>query len=541
MSNEGSQNQSRSSHGVPPRLIVRAGQNREYAFSDSFRIGRGEECEVVLDSIKVSRVHAKAAFEHGHWHITDLQSTNGTYVGDEKVSQKRITTSESIQFGLNGPIVEFVVSKAPRRAASRIKNVSPTENPASSPPSSLRSAASEQTPTEHSTSPKPRSVEQYIDHYFNESDRPAGEHTQFIRTAFQVVQTRQQKRYTAIIIAIAAISIAAVLFALLQHQRKEQLEEVAEMQFYSNKQLDIRIANILRVIEESGVDLEGELTALQNERHTNAQTYDGYIRELGLYRELTPKERAIYDVARIFNESGFGMPASFVGEVLNKIENHWLTTHRERFVSVIERSERVGYTSYIVQTMHKKGLPPEFFYLALQESDLRVDQSGPQTRWGIAKGMWQFIPSTATRFGLQVGPRAEQRVFDSLDERQDFVKSTNAAAAYLHELYGTLAQASGLLVMASYNWGEHRIEHRLSALPGTRPLHEEVFAGIPEDPQQRNYWAFLTTYKNRMPEETKNYVLEIFSAAVIGHNPRLWGLDFDNPLQHHMEALTRNE
>ena len=43
------------------------------------------------------------------------------------------------------------------------------------------------------------------------------------------------------------------------------------------------------------------------------------------------------------------------------------------------------------------------------------------------------------------------------DERHDFEKSTLAAVQYLRDIYDTEAQASGLLVMASYNWGERRV------------------------------------------------------------------------------------
>ena len=90
--------------------------------------------------------------------------------------------------------------------------------------------------------------------------------------------------------------------------------------------------------------------------------------------------------------------------------------------------------------------------------------------------------------------------------------------------------------MASYNWGEHRVVNKLTGMQDAKLLSEEIFEGIPEDPDHRNYWLFLTQYKNRMPEETKDYVLKIFSAAVIGHNPRLWGIDMDNPLQKHIET-----
>jgi hypothetical protein len=63
--------------------------------------------------------------------------------------------------------------------------------------------------------------------------------------------------------------------------------------------------------------------------------------------------------------------------------------------------------------------------------------------------------------------------------------------------------------------------------------------GIPQTPQERNYWQFLTTYSRRMPDEAKEYVLKVFSAAVIGQNPKLFGFEFDNPLRKHIEQTAR--
>ena len=162
-------------------------------------------------------------------------------------------------------------------------------------------------------------------------------------------------------------------------------------------------------------------------------------------------------------------------------------------------------------------MPPQYFYLAMQESDFIPTRSGPPTRWGIAKGMWQFIPETGERFGLKIGPYARERRDDPLDERLHWEKATEAAARYIKEIYSTDAQASGLLVMASYNWGEHRVI--------------DLVRKMPLNPRERNFWKFLDHYSERMPEQTYNYVFSIVSAAVIGENPRLFGFDFDNPLE----------
>ena len=53
---------------------------------------------------------------------------------------------------------------------------------------------------------------------------------------------------------------------------------------------------------------------------------------------------------------------------------------------------------------------------------------------------------------------------------------------------------------------------------------------MPANPRERNFWKLLAQYRERVPQETYNYVLMIVSAAVIGENPKLFGFPFDNPL-----------
>jgi soluble lytic murein transglycosylase-like protein len=258
------------------------------------------------------------------------------------------------------------------------------------------------------------------------------------------------------------------------------------------------------------------------------------VQELGLYRRLSAEEKLIHNTARVFRESEFSMPAGFVREVRQMIDTYWLGPGRARYTQAVARAQENGYVEPIVEALMRRGLPPELFYLALQESDFRVDAIGPRTRWGIAKGMWQFIPSTARRFGLAIGPREDDRVVDPDDERHDFRKATDAAARYLQTIYTTDAQASGLLVVASYNWGEHRVNRKLNQMPAGIP--EEALKGLDATPDARNYWRFLTEYRNRMPQETRDYVLRVFAAAVIGQDPRHFGFDFDDPLQAAIES-----
>ena len=281
--------------------------------------------------------------------------------------------------------------------------------------------------------------------------------------------------------------------------------------------------------------LQEQLAAIEKNQREQRELYDGFVKELGVYRDLSRREREIYEVARIFGESEFGIPSGFVRRVKETIETYWKGSKgRPRLVSAIEEAEKNGYTEFIAKTMQDHSLPPEFFYLALQESGFDVNAIGPRTRWGIAKGMWQFIPSTAKKYELRVGPRKDERVVDLQDERHDFEKSTRAAARYLQDIYSTKAQASGLLVIASYNWGERRVTDKLEHLP--KGIPEQALEGIPQDPDKRNYWRFLKEHNDRMPAETKDYVLKVFSAAVVGRNPELFGFEFENPLRKHLSA-----
>jgi hypothetical protein len=188
----------------------------------------------------------------------------------------------------------------------------------------------------------------------------------------------------------------------------------------------------------------------------------------------------------------------------------------QRFANAVRTASQNGYTARIAEEFMQHNLPPQFFYLAMQESDFDAFASGPPTRMGIAKGMWQFIPDTGSRYGLKIGPLAGMARADFADDRHDWQKATRAAARYIKDIYATDAQASGLLVMASYNWGEGRVINLLRSMPS--------------NPAERNFWRVLERYYTRVPDQTYDYVFYIVSAAVIGENPRLFGFDFDNPL-----------
>lgn len=549
-----------------------SGDGIEAQFTSPFLIGREEECDVrITGSARVSRRHAMVEEKNGRWWIRDLESANGLIVDGEKIDAVELEGTHTIQVGSGGPLLTLVADGSPEngkkpvsidpvgrpdtshsrpgtREAQTIPPESHTNDPAHSRPvidstfqempeevvSEIGHAAASESDISAETSggeDEDLSYSRIARHYFEESDTPAGERTQFIRKAYAEIQNKQRKQYGGIILAALGLVVLAAGIAVWQAVKTQRLHEHAEQVFFELREQELALASQLAADVELTPEQLAEMTA---RRQRAAAAYDGFVEELGVYRKLSEEERYIYNVARKFNESEFSIPAGFIREVQGYIRQ-WQSS--DRFRRAVMHAEEMGYTPIIVRTLRRYGLPPEFFYLGMQESNFNARIVGPRTRWGIAKGAWQFIPETGQRYGLRIGPRADSREFDPQDQRHEFVAATDAAARYLLDIYTQLAQASGLLVCASYNWGEHRVAPRLDQLPPPGiERARAAMAGIPMNPQERSYWRFYTAHADRMPDETKGYVMHIFAAAVIGQNPRFFGIDMDNPLEKYLEA-----
>jgi len=287
----------------------------------------------------------------------------------------------------------------------------------------------------------------------------------------------------------------------------------AEGLFYEMKAQDVIIARLEADGERTGRTVSPEnLRGLRARRRELEQLYEQVVAGAS-DRRLNERERLILRVTRLLGECDVTAPADYLREVDRYIEQ-WRST--PRFEQAVKRAQQNGYAKTIAATFIARQLPPQYFYLAMQESGFNPTVSGPTTPWGIAKGMWQFTPETARRYGLNVGPYYQDARVDMADDRLNWEKATVAAASYIKEIYATDAQASGLLVMTSYNWGERRVVDRLRRMP--------------LNPRERNFWTLLAQHRDEVPRQASDYVFSILSAAVIGENPRLFGFQFDNPL-----------
>ena len=63
-------------------------------------IGRGDTCDLIYQNPKISRMHCKIEYLDSHYYLTDLNSTNGTYLNGRLLERKeRIFSGDIIGIG----------------------------------------------------------------------------------------------------------------------------------------------------------------------------------------------------------------------------------------------------------------------------------------------------------------------------------------------------------------------------------------------------------------------------------------------------------
>jgi membrane-bound lytic murein transglycosylase D len=165
----------------------------------------------------------------------------------------------------------------------------------------------------------------------------------------------------------------------------------------------------------------------------------------------------------------------------------------------LQRSGR--YRALVEKIFKEERVPLDLMWLAQAES---VWKPTALSR-AAAKGLWQFIPSTGRRFGL------EQTTW--IDDRSNPEKSTRSAARYLRWLNEHFA-GDWLLAMAAYNSGENLVDSSIARC---------------------GYADFWELYRRGLlPQETRNYVPIILSIVIISKNQKRYGFDVktDPPLNY---------
>lgn len=178
-------------------------------------------------------------------------------------------------------------------------------------------------------------------------------------------------------------------------------------------------------------------------------------------------------IGRLQNLDSY-IPMPF-NDAVKKYINFYINKRNDK-VSIM-----MGLTDYYFpifeETLAKYNLPIELKYLPIIESALNpkiVSRAG-------ASGLWQFMHRTGKMYGLEIN--------SYIDERNDPIKSTDAAARYLRDLYAIYGDWH--IVIAAYNCGPGNVNKAVRRSGG-----------------KQNYWEIYS----KLPKETRGYI-PIFIAA----------------------------
>ncbi|MBM76136.1 MAG: hypothetical protein CMK59_12105 [Proteobacteria bacterium] len=85
-----------------PRFIIKLKDQQDQVFEllgDEIIIGRGEECDLILPNISVSREHAVVQISSANVQIIDLQSGNGLIVNNKTETKCTLSSQDEILIG----------------------------------------------------------------------------------------------------------------------------------------------------------------------------------------------------------------------------------------------------------------------------------------------------------------------------------------------------------------------------------------------------------------------------------------------------------
>ncbi|MFW5721190.1 MAG: lytic transglycosylase domain-containing protein [Bacteroidota bacterium] len=213
------------------------------------------------------------------------------------------------------------------------------------------------------------------------------------------------------------------------------------------------------------------------------------------YQEAFERNYSIFalPIPETLTFAGEEVPLNFfdVREALDQellINTYW----QSQTLLFIKRANR--YFPRIEKVLQENGIPDDFKYLVLAESDLKnsVSPAG-------AVGIWQLLKGTARDYGLEIN--------NEVDERYHLEKSTKAAAEFLKDarkLFGSWTMAA-----ASYNMGRTGLLRQVNR-------QKEV-----------NYYNLL------LNTETARYIYRILAIKLILENPEKYGFHLRDKDYYH--------
>ena len=434
-------------------------------------VGRGPANDMVIgDAAVVSARHIEIRREGADYFLRDLNSTNGTYLNGERITEAQLTAPCLIQLGTDGPELSFVIDDA---TSSDVN-----ETLIAAPPIQADAAAN---PEHHEL------LTAAVARARHARRSGVGDSTVVIMREMLEAALRRTKRKFKTTIAALGIALVAVSaygywkIAVLKGDKRlidaeiQQIEVMLQRARQDSAQTDALIDQLDRY--------EDRARALQNT----------LLLRVGSFQREESIKREIKALLVEFGAETYSIPPEFLAEVKRFIQQYQGPDrpHMERALGAARKN-----MDAMRHIFEQNNLPPDLADIVLVESGVGSFGTSPAG----AAGLWQFTPETARAYGLKVN--------SATDERLDTAKSTQAACKYIRDLILDFGSGSSvMLALAAYNLGPAKVK------AAVRRVSDPI--------KQRSFWYL---YRVRaVPPETREYVPKVIAAMLIARHPDRYG------------------
>lgn len=474
------------------------GSEEIFIDADKTSFGRGEDAEYRFEDNGLSRLHASVFREGDDVWITDEYSSNGTFVNGEKVSSNGtpLYDGDLIRIG-NHTKLKVNISE---------KSVPQKESPKAAPTAGT-TVSSTAASTENTSVLIPLAV-------------------------------------TAFALLIVAVSFGFIGYLVFSDGTPESASNPTNDENSYETEIDDQLPNDSGNVAEDNnnspqlpINSPGnevpvsQTPTIGNTDITNSPVMDSTTPNVNLptgkkYLQMSDTERNNYirvkamKVARMIgNRTASSIPPLAVARIrgfadayakrLNVRKMGGKCRFGDNLQVTYDRASRNA--PFIVRAFNQQGIDPQIgLYLAMIESEHCVCLQSPTK----PLGMFQFTTATAKNYGLNARLSSTT---ENPDDRCIPKLAAVAAAKYMKYLtgrYGT-GPSSVPLAIGSYNSGEGGLSKNLRiALESNKSL-------------PRDFWTMIANgekLSKQFQSENFKYVPKFFAAAIIGENPRDFGL-----------------
>lgn len=442
-------------------------------------VGRGPQNDLVIqgpDVASVSLQHLEIRREGSGFRLRDLDSTNGTYLNGERITEVDLSATATIRLGSQGPELTFTTEEPAAAEFDKTMAIPEGILPLPGPEPVAPSGTYEGMLSEAVTRARRARLKGWGDQTLS-----------IMRETLQLAlrHTHRRLHWTIGILTAGLIGVAGgavwkiVTLDREKHTIDQRIHQV-ELQLQQTAGKPVESDRLISVLD----DYQGR--AQQLERNP-LYRFDLHDKEDFLTREIRT-------LMAEFGAEVYSVPAEFTERAGHYIELYQ-GADRPLVAHVLNGSK--GQLKIMREILQEERLPVDLAYIPLVESALASDNLSPAG----ALGPWQLTSATARAFGL--------RVDKQVDERTNLAKSTRASCRFLRELILDFGSGSSvMLALAAYNLGPTKVK-------------QAVMNTVRDPIKQRDFWYLYRV--NALPKETREYVPKVVAAMIVGRNPRHFG------------------